>query len=794
MAGSHAPRSPRSGSSDLNHKAVARHHGVPPRERSLLLRILCLQHRGRRDRGIALPLAIVVALALFIGIAALSSRNVMGLFASAFQGQNRAARDTAESAITAFMTTLNQEQNRYLLVAGNDELGNWSSGETKHRNPCTLFEANGDPVSGQTREGIAAAYAAGTMSDAPATTADQFIPGGDDDWQNLDGDASRQFRVESIQYLYEAGDTPETSTRTEFDYDTENVNFDDPITVRNTILQGGTRSLVRVTVRARVLRDGKVVSESRIAREMEVVPKCCKRSFGGNTYGGLTDDEAWGGDTGECKIMWQAGGDNGIVTGMNGGGPTSSNNRLDIRDENDVLVVSATCRSGADDEQSILNPSITTTAQSQCDNSQLTLGGGNANTPSISFYPKPFDLTLPRPWFGLKTYSGSSRYPLFCSGGNLDFAKSPGCSGVTVPSGYIASAFSHYYNNAAGDYVLLGSRLASNGSLLTSVNGATQNWLRNNSYYIQGSNSVVQAPTNDPSVSAWKVCPTLSANTISATQCNPPQPSGWSSPVVLESNGDWELNNDYTLYIEPASSSWGQPFVARRHAGGTRKYMPNCIVSREAGVQMAVADCYFRSIDLDGNDLTVDTTHGKINFHFYDKSSGNLGVNDEYIDGNGNDRIIRVHCDRANASIAPGNCTDPIKWNTGSLNFQSEDPDGNHYYDVSELFNIFVDGVGLVRLNGSAAAVGLNLVAPFASVELIGGGSACSKNSPEPNFMGRLWVNNLRVVGDTCIRVDNSLPAFCRAAGLGGTESCGEGKGLPIFDVAVRSYTQSSGF
>jgi hypothetical protein len=222
--------------------------------------------------------------------------------------------------------------------------------------------------------------------------------------------------------------------------------------------------------------------------------------------------------------------------------------------------------------------------------------------------------------------------------------------------------------------------------------------------------------------------------------------------------------------------------------------MPNCIVSREAGVQMAVADCYFRSIDLDGNDLTVDTTHGKINFHFYDKSSGNVGINGEYIESNGNDRIIRVHCSRTNAGIAPGNCSDPIKWNTGNLNFQSEDPDGNHYYDVSELFNIFVDGVGLVRLNGSAAAVGLNLIAPFASVELIGGGSACSKNSPEPNFMGRLWVNNLRVVGDTCIRVDNSLPAFCRAAGLGGTESCGEGKGLPIFDVAVRSYTQSSGF
>jgi hypothetical protein len=40
-----------------------------------------------------------------------------------FQGVNREARDVAESATTDFAVTLNREENRWLLVAGNDQLG-----------------------------------------------------------------------------------------------------------------------------------------------------------------------------------------------------------------------------------------------------------------------------------------------------------------------------------------------------------------------------------------------------------------------------------------------------------------------------------------------------------------------------------------------------------------------------------------------------------------------------------------------------------------------------------------------
>jgi hypothetical protein len=80
---------------------------------------------GRRARqdGFSLPIAVVAALLLLIGLAALGARSTQGYLASVFQGVNREARDVAESATTDFAVTLNREENRWLLVAGNDQLG-----------------------------------------------------------------------------------------------------------------------------------------------------------------------------------------------------------------------------------------------------------------------------------------------------------------------------------------------------------------------------------------------------------------------------------------------------------------------------------------------------------------------------------------------------------------------------------------------------------------------------------------------------------------------------------------------
>ncbi|MFM8605018.1 MAG: hypothetical protein ACKOBY_05745, partial [Cyanobium sp.] len=97
--------------------------------------------RARQD-GFSLPIAVVAGLLLLIGLAALGARSTQGYLASVFQGVNREARDVAESAITDFAVTLNREENRWLLVAGNDQLGQWGSNNV-HRNLCTGAFVNG---------------------------------------------------------------------------------------------------------------------------------------------------------------------------------------------------------------------------------------------------------------------------------------------------------------------------------------------------------------------------------------------------------------------------------------------------------------------------------------------------------------------------------------------------------------------------------------------------------------------------------------------------------------------------
>ena len=107
-------------------------------------RLSIWRSRARRD-GFSLTIAVVAALLLLIGLAALGARSTQGFLASVFQGVNREARDVAESAITDFAVTLNREENRWLLVAGSDQLGQWSS-NNEHRNLCTGTFVNGTYV------------------------------------------------------------------------------------------------------------------------------------------------------------------------------------------------------------------------------------------------------------------------------------------------------------------------------------------------------------------------------------------------------------------------------------------------------------------------------------------------------------------------------------------------------------------------------------------------------------------------------------------------------------------------
>ena len=272
--------------------------------------------RARRD-GFSLPIAVV---------AALGARSTQGFLASVFQGVNREARDVAESAITDFAVTLNREENRWLLVAGNDQLAQWDSNSV-HRNLCTGEFVNGKYV----------------PNTALATSANRFMRS--DSWQNLiSGDSSRQFRVEDVRYRYE--NRTAGSERADFNFATMDANIPSH-TVRNAALQGGTRTLLRVTLQGRVQRNGQL-SQARVTREFEVVPKCCKRSFGKHSGLGVAgSDPAWGTDpVDECPLFTDDGVGRGVIVSLYRGEPDGSNNTLDIVDEDNTLVTRALCWSG----------------------------------------------------------------------------------------------------------------------------------------------------------------------------------------------------------------------------------------------------------------------------------------------------------------------------------------------------------------------------------------------------------------------------------------------------------------
>jgi len=685
--------------------------------------LLRTARRRRRQpvNAFALPVAVVAALALLIAMAALGTRSSQGFLASVFQGVNREARDVAESAITDFAVTLNREENRWLLVAGNDQLDQWST-NTTHRNLCTGTFVNSK-------------YQANT---AIATSADRFRRSAS--WQNLiSGDSSRQFLVEDVTYRYE--DRTAGSERTAYNFNTTNANIPTH-TVRNAALQGGTRTLLRVTIQGRVQRSGQT-SQARVTREFEVVPKCCKRSFGRHSgLGGAESDPAWGTDPVlECPLFLDDGIGRGIIGSLDGGGPSGSNNTLDIVDESGNLVTRALCWGGNLTGGSDLNG----TPSTNCLNGTQALGKASKSKPGVTFVPEPFDLVLPRPHFGDAPGAGSG-----FDGGWI--ARQSGVqSAAEVASTYPGATFGNWVTTNAGKvwlktfagWRLFETKLASAPSFASCGSGTTDlGFCRSEPF--MGSAPYPKAESEP--FGQW--------------------PTAFPQPTLT-------ITADTSIYLDPAT-------LTMKRNGTT---MTNCIVTRDPGAPYAVADCRFRDIASGNQTLRIDTTYAMINFHF-----DNTSYTGQYMGGNGNTTIRRVHCSRS--GYVGGSCNDVVTWSE----FQQKcnpaagsaaDPNcttRNDAYDHSELFNVYGHGAGSFSLRGTASTVGMNIYAPWASVELKGGGNA------DPNFMGRMWSNNIYINGNSKVRTPVTNPSFCS------NHRCPPPAKIPLYDMIARSFSHASGF
>lgn len=305
-----------------------------------------------------IAMVMLVLLTLILGSLAIVARTSSGRVASAAQGRNREARDVAEAGLTEIISELNKEPNRKLLVSG-VALASWSQGTADLSNPlvnpCTRYNSSGG---------------AGTIT-TPTAKAIALKNG----WTNLvSGDGSRSYRLVSVSYS-NAARTQALSAPPSSE-----------------VTSGQVKTLLRLTVEGRVSNaSGNALSTSRVVKEFEVVPKCCKRSFGRNSFAATLYGE-------DNRFCYSGGGLTNIndavaavVGGLNGGTVNSSNNVLSIFDNSTPPqpVTRVLCRSD------VPNPPGPNAA---CLARTMTLG-------RISVVPSLFNVPVP-PW----------------PGGNLSFA------------------------------------------------------------------------------------------------------------------------------------------------------------------------------------------------------------------------------------------------------------------------------------------------------------------------------------------------------------------------------------
>ena len=243
----------------------------------LWLQLLARQPRGRhtREGGFAMALSLFVAATVLVGWVALANRSNSSRLGAALQDENREARIAAESGLAVVIDELNRPANRRILVRGqmigvsaNPALEPWNQPITNNAsalvNPCANTEVNTEERIRPTA--LATSIGQGENGD--------FIPltgrGGADRY-------ARRFRL--VRYELKNADRS-----TGPDYDPDNVNLrPNPVDPGSNKVKFPKRGVgyVELTVEGQVLRGGELLSSSRVTQELQVVPKCCNRSFRG---------------------------------------------------------------------------------------------------------------------------------------------------------------------------------------------------------------------------------------------------------------------------------------------------------------------------------------------------------------------------------------------------------------------------------------------------------------------------------------------------------------------------------
>jgi hypothetical protein len=218
-----------------------------------------------QSHGYSLPLVIAAALILIAGTAVFADRAGMGLLSSIFQNQSWEAKEAAEIGMTQIVSELNKETNRYLMVKRpGDNNGIWTTSsnpfvEATRTNPCTGATP---PSYAKLDSRTVPATATATTS---ATSYGIWYIQATGEITSTKGNAVRGFRLTSV-------------TRQEINSSGSPLNI-----YQNRPTGTGQLTL---QVQGLVFRGSTEVASAELEKVFELVPKCCKVSFGA-AHGGL---------------------------------------------------------------------------------------------------------------------------------------------------------------------------------------------------------------------------------------------------------------------------------------------------------------------------------------------------------------------------------------------------------------------------------------------------------------------------------------------------------------------------
>lgn len=228
--------------------------------RQQLLKTLLLSKR--HERGYSMPMVMVIALILVVGGIALANRANQGLLGSIFQNQSWEAREAAEIGMNRLISELNKERNRWLMVKRDgDSEQLWSSPAAGG----TVATLRTNPCEPQT----AADYSKLDPNNAASTSYGTWYIADDGSVSSSAAGATRAYKLVGVtRQSYSGADQLS------------------PFRDRSATPSGV--GAITLQVQGRSLRnDGTANATVTLEKTFELVPKCCKSSFGGE-HGGLS--------------------------------------------------------------------------------------------------------------------------------------------------------------------------------------------------------------------------------------------------------------------------------------------------------------------------------------------------------------------------------------------------------------------------------------------------------------------------------------------------------------------------